>query len=127
VLEDLLGEERTAFRLGIDHVDKPGGRFLVGQRPQHLGHAFLRQAPEREAPGQSPTGQFLEGAGQGTAGVDLAVAVQPHHEDGYFGDSLGQVRDQEHGGLVGPVDVVENEEGWLGPGGPGRHFPDAVE
>ena len=127
MLEDLLGEEGVALRLGVDRGDERRRRLLAGQGGQQRGDAVLREALEADRLGPAPAQQALERTGEGVGGGDLGVAIGPHRQHRQPGESLGQVLDEEEGALVGPVEVVEDEEQRPGGGGPGQDVAEAVE
>ena len=127
VLEDLLGEEGVALGLGVDRGHERRRRLLPGQRGQQGGDAVLREAFEADRLGPASAQQALERTGEGMGGRDLGVAIGPHRQHRQPGESLGQVLDEEEGALIGPMQVVEDEEQRPGGGGPGQDVAEAVE
>ena len=110
VLEDLLHEERVAFRLTIDRVDQRRWRWLAGERAQHRLNAGLWQRLESDPMGKALPDQRLECPREGASCVKLDVAICSDGEDGHLVLLLGDVLEQHQRGVVCPVQVVQNVE-----------------
>jgi hypothetical protein len=126
-LEHLLDEEGVALRLAVDDLHQRRRGALTAHGLQHLGRFRHWHAPERDPPAVAPAEEILEGPGQGAADVRLAVAVRPHHEDRGLGQALSQVLNQQQRRLVGPLQVVENEQDGTVGRRPQQDVPDPVE
>jgi hypothetical protein len=107
---DLLGEERVALALGVDAAHQGRRRPLPGQPGHQRGDVLLGQRPQRDPVGQPLAHELVEDSGQRRARRDLVVAEAADEHHRHLGHVQGQVLEQQQGRLVGPVQVLEDEE-----------------
>ena len=75
----------------------------------YLPHGFLRQPFEFERP-QPKAQQFLHGSHQRGIHVGRTVAISPDDDHRQMPDPIGKIMHQRQGGLVSPLQIVEDEK-----------------
>ena len=131
--QHLLDEERVAFSLAEDrlaelvaHLLFWGAGLLTYSR--YHGVDFLRwQATEEDALVEALMTEAGDDLRQGVGPVQLHVPVGPDDEDTVAACAAGEVLEKEQRGLVGPVDVVQEEDKGVGGGGVANEAGDALE
>ena len=107
---------------GVDQVRR---RVLAGEP----GHEFAGfgggEGTEGDPSGQAAAVEVAERAGQGPAHV--GVAVGGHDQARQGGEQRRQVLDEQEGGVVGPLQVVEDDQQGTGPGQAGQDVAQAPE
>ena len=115
---DLLGEERVALALGVDGAREGRRRLLPSQSGHQRGHALLGQRSQRDPGHQALAHQLVDDAGQRRGRLDLVVPEGADEHDRHVGHVQGEILQQQQGRLVGPVQVLEDEQEGAFGGGP---------
>ena len=109
----------------MEGVDQFGRRVLAGQAGDELAGLHRGQRGEGDPAGEAAAVELAEGAGQGTA--DVGVAVRRHHQQRQAGQLGRQVLHEQERGVVGPLQVVEDDERRTGAGQAGQDVRQAAE
>jgi hypothetical protein len=115
---DLLGEERVALALGVDAAHQGRRRLLPGQAGHQRGDALLGQRPQGDPGHQALAHELVEDAGQRRRRLDLVVPEGADDQHRHVGQVRGEILQQQQGRLVGPVQVLEDEQERAVLGGP---------
>ena len=113
----LLDEEGHSFGLVGDEGGEGRGRRLPAEGLEQAGDVVFVEATEGDALDVSKAREAVEGAGERLLGVEVGVAVGADDEHRPFGDAFGNVFEEQRRGLVGPMQVVEEEGDGLAGGG----------
>ena len=122
-LAQLAGVERVTAAAFVHQRRPVLPRRRTGDGPHQVGHLAGGQPLQRH--------QFRDGGQIGEAGGDAGSRlVRPVGADQQQRTGLRLLRhepQQVHGGLIGPVQVVEDHDHRGVGGGPAQHLPDRVE
>ncbi len=139
---DALGHARLQLRLGPAHELLDEERVAlgpVGHGPQgagaernpalahELGHRVGRQPRERHLLEHAGAAQLGDGAGQRIVLAHLELAVGAEHEQGRVPQGARELAQQQQRGRVGPLQVVEHEDGGPSAGGLAQERGHGVE
>ena len=119
MLKHFLDEERVAFRLLEDDARQRRRRRLVAHPAQHRLDAGQGQTLQRDSRREPLPHQGFERPDERTRDVELDIAVRADDEQRRRRDGLGEVLQQEQRRLVGPVQILEDDDAW-------RHAAGAV-
>ena len=107
--EDLFDEEGVSFGLGEDGAGEVRPlRSVPG--PDQFGNLGLRQAPQRDSLDELLAAEVRQHLGQWMAARELALPVSAEDHQGAAPQRPCDVFEQQEGGFVGPVQVVEDEQ-----------------
>ena len=108
--EHLLDEERVALGLRVDQIDQLGRRLASRTPFEQSRDAVPGETAQHDLLGQPSAQQGREHLGERPAGLELGVAVGADDEHGDLRQALRQMLDQEQGRLVGPVEILEDQD-----------------
>jgi hypothetical protein len=108
--DELLGEEGIALRTVDDPADLRLGHRLGVQRPDELADLVLVQWRQVQALDARQPGPFGDGPPKWMTAVQIVAAVAHDQGDALVAQPGEQEADQLAGGLVGPVDVLGDEQ-----------------
>jgi hypothetical protein len=108
--QDLAQEEGVPLGLPGECVGQGFGYLVGSQGLEELANLGLFEAPQQDALVLHLASQRGQGVGQGVLAGQLHVAVSADQEQSAAGCKAGQVPEQGDGRLVGPVQIVEDDE-----------------
>ena len=109
VAHDLLGEERVAVGLRLDGAGQLGSEVTPRDVVGEPGDVLVREPPERHPLHELSLREALERLGL-RLGRPLAGTLRGQHQQPCVGTGLQHVAQQRRRGLVGPVQVVDQEQ-----------------
>jgi hypothetical protein len=109
-----LGDQERVAR-GLGHQPAGGGGVGPGvargaQASHQLQHLGLGQAPQRQPPHPAVAVERQHDVTQGVAGLQVVVAGDGHHQHGRVARMAHQVAHEQQGVVVGPLEVVEDQQ-----------------
>ncbi len=110
VSDQFLCEEGVARRRGKQGVHNAGGGGLAQHRLHQSRRLFAFEGAQHDARGQPLAVQVRQHGGQRMPVVHLRVAVGSDNQERGRRQTAGQVLEKEHGGIVCPVKVVQEQE-----------------
>ncbi len=129
--EDLTDEERVALRLARDHLGELGHPLRVdlatGRLGQEVRDLVLVQPDEVDALDAGLAAQVGQRGGEGVGPGQVGVPVRAHHEHSGVIHVADQVAQEQEAGLVGPVQVVEDDQDRGLLARPGQEVGDGAE
>ena len=108
--EHFFDEEGVAFGLEVEERHQLGRRRLARASLQQRRDLALREAGEHDFFRQALTEEFGQHGGQRPTGLQLGVAIGTDHEDWHLADPLREVTEQQQGWLVGPMEILEDQQ-----------------
>jgi len=108
--DQFFGEERIAVGPGGDAVEQRR-RGIAADDPSHqLGHVGGVEGVQAHVVGPSRAHQFTEGDRQSVGPVTFAGPPRDDEQDGRRTHGVGCEQQQIAGGLVGPVEVLDDDD-----------------
>jgi hypothetical protein len=111
-----VDEERVALGLGVDGAHQLLRRGLAGEGGEQLGHLGGGQAGQGAVLGRAGPARVDPQLGQDPGAADVGLAVAAEHQQRRRGGPTGQLADDQQGGRIRPVEVVQDQQGRGGPG-----------
>ena len=106
--EDLLDEERVATRAGAQRGRVAHGR---ASRGRHRGHPVLVEPLQRDHLHRERAAKRAQRVREAVAPVRLGLTEGRQQQTRRAARARGEVRDEPHRGSLGPVQVVQHEQG----------------
>ncbi len=110
---DLVDEEGVALGLPVDSLHQGLGRLNPGGDLDEAGHVALAEAAQEDALAELSAGQLAERVSEGMLASQLHVAVCSENHQAGAAQLPRQELQQEERRLVGPVEVVQDEDDGL--------------
>ena len=110
VPEHLLDEERVPLRLPVDGLDERLRGLLLADRADQRLHLCERESPQENPLVETFAAKRGHHLGQRMGPFELDVAVGSDDENPIVPRPAREVLHQKEGRLVGPVEIVENED-----------------
>ena len=107
---DLLYEKRVALSLAVDQPHQLLRRGLPGQRLQHRANTFVGQPAQAYPLYQVSAFKLADDPRQRMVYIDLDVPVGAEHQHRHPGQQWRQILGEQHGGLIGPVQILKDQE-----------------
>ena len=85
------------------------------------------QPAERDSLRPAASEQPREKSGEGSSRIELGVPVRPDDHHPAAVDAFGEIAQQQHGGFIGPLQVVEDDQERLVALHPGQEAVDGLE
>ena len=108
--EQLLGEQRVAFRAREQAPQQVAARRLAEDVRELLAQLVARERPQLDAAGARVALQLGEQRAQGMAAVQLVRPVGRHHQHALAAQRRSQVDEERPRGAVGPVQVLDRQQ-----------------
>ncbi len=124
---DLADEERIALGLAVHRRDELGRRCRPRRHLDVARHVVLGEAAQGETASHGLAGQVAERLEQRMLAAELHVAIGADHEEPRRTHLARQELQQQERRLIGPLDVVQDEDQRLRAGGVPQKGGDAVE
>ena len=123
----MLDEQWVALGRGLDaeKLDRCQRRF--GHPRDDSFHIVVGETVENDALRAAAPEQARHHGGERPSGVQLRVPASAEHHDAASDHALGEIAQQHHGRLVGPLQVVEHDEQRLVALDPGQQGVDGLE
>ena len=127
VAQQLFDEEGIAVGLGVDEFEQ-----LLRGRPaavpaEHLLDLVPRQRPQQQLLGEALAQEILQQQPEWRVRDDLVFAIGRDREDAHLRGVLAQVLDEPQRRLIGPLQVLEDEQHRLRPGGALEEVAETVQ
>ena len=111
---DLLNEERVpSVSRSIIRANSIR-RWLPGQRPQHRAYAVEGEPAQVYPFHQAAATQLADDSGQGMLKIHFDIPVGAEDQHRHLGQQRRQVLGEQQGRLVGPVEVLQDQQERLG-------------
>ena len=124
---DLVDEERVAFRLLVHRLHERVRRRRARRHLDEPPHVVLRQSAEEDTMAEVLSVQIAQRLSQRVLPAQLDIAVGAEHHQPAAAQLLRQELQQQQRRLVRPVHVVEDHHHWLVLRGVLQESRDAVE
>lgn len=124
VAQDLADEERIALGLAVDRLGEGPRGLLLADRVDERLHLVAVETTQEGPLVEVLAAERGDRIGERVRSVELDVAVRAHDQDALAAQVAGEVLEEQQRRLVGPVQVVEDQDQRAGRrrvGEEGRH------
>ncbi len=110
----MLDEQWVALGCGLDADELHSRQRAAGEAHQHLLDLGISQPAERDALRPPAAEKSRADTGERPLRVEVGLPVSADEDDLAVAEPLGEVAEQQHRRLVGPLEVVEHDQQRLG-------------